>query len=297
MAFMTEALQIGFVVEKRTVTAVRHDVVNVRRQREDALLQTLLTMRMLREKTVAQYLPAVAVPPFGRRAFLLAPTLETNLMGFLFCLSVSFCTYHQMLRAETLTARHGVETPRKLTKRHQWHGFPPAKVSMSSQNHQHKGNHVMGDFLVAVLKLFMSLIMRLSKSFQSLRASGTSFDPEIGTAENGVYHVCIHITPGNDEVVFESLKVPGCQISNTTEELFDSHDPDIVFLCFKHPSDGKYYDAKLPIQWVIPPASRYSKTHVFHICIKPTHPTKRVKFVLSGGWFNQLSANRVLPTS
>lgn len=121
MAFVTEALQIGFVVEKRTVTAVRHDVVDVRRQREDALLQTLLAMWMLREKTVAQYLPAVAVTPFGRRTFLLAPALETNLMGFLFCLSVSFCTYYQMLRAETLTARHGVETPWKLTKRHQWH--------------------------------------------------------------------------------------------------------------------------------------------------------------------------------
>lgn len=121
MAFVTEALQIGFVVEKRTVTAMRHDVVDVRRQREDALLQTLLAMRMLREETVAQYLPAVAVTPFCRRTFLLAPALETNLMGFLFCLSVSFCTYHQMLRAETFTARHGVETPRKLTKRHQWH--------------------------------------------------------------------------------------------------------------------------------------------------------------------------------
>lgn len=121
MAFVTEALQIGFVVEKRTVTAMRHDVVDVRRQREDALLQTLLAMRMLREETVAQYLPAVAVTPFCRRTFLLAPALETNLMGFLFCLSVSFCTYHLMLRAETLTARHGVETPRKLTKRHQWH--------------------------------------------------------------------------------------------------------------------------------------------------------------------------------
>ena len=121
MAFMTEALQISFVVEKRTVTEVRHDVVNVRRQREDALLQTLLAMWMLREKTVAQYLPAVAVTPFGRRTFLLAPALETNLMGFLFCLSVSFGTYRQVLRAETLTARHGVETPRKLTKRHQRH--------------------------------------------------------------------------------------------------------------------------------------------------------------------------------
>ena len=153
----------------------------------------------------------------------------------------------------------------------------------------------MGDFLVAVLKLFMSLIMRLSKSIQSLRASGTSFDPEIGSVENGVYHVCIHITPGNDEVVFETLKVPGCQISNTTEELFDSHDPDIVFLCFKHPSDGKYYDTKLPIQWVIPPASRHNKPKVFHVCIKPTLPMKRVKFVLSGGWLNQLSAKRVLP--
>lgn len=153
----------------------------------------------------------------------------------------------------------------------------------------------MGDFLVAVVKLFMSLIMRLFKSIHSLRASGTSFDPEIGTAENGVYRVCIHITPGNDEVVFDSLKIPGCQVSNTTEKLCDSRNPEVIFLCFEHPSDGKYYDTKLPINWVIPPASRQNKAQVFYICIKPTAPMKRVKFVLSGGWLNQLSAKRVLP--
>ena len=61
MAFMTEALQIGFVVEKRTVTAVRHDVVNVRRQREDALLQTLLAMRMLSFRGVSTPCRAVSV--------------------------------------------------------------------------------------------------------------------------------------------------------------------------------------------------------------------------------------------
>lgn len=155
----------------------------------------------------------------------------------------------------------------------------------------------MGDFFVAVLKLFMSLIMRFAKSIHSLRASGTSFDPEISPAENGVYRVCIHITPGNDEVVFDSLKIPGCQISNTTERLFDSGNPDIIFVCFEHPSDGKYYDTKLPIKWVIPPSSRGDKPLLFHICIKPTTPMKHVKFVLSGGWLNQLSAKRVLPNS
>lgn len=121
MAFVAKTLQIRLIVKKRLIPMMGDNVINVRRQCEDALLQTLLAMRMLREKTVAQYLPAVAVTPFGRRTFLLAPALETNLMGFLFCLSVSFDAYHQMLRAETLTARHGVETPWKLTKRHQWH--------------------------------------------------------------------------------------------------------------------------------------------------------------------------------
>lgn len=142
--------------------------------------------------------------------------------------------------------------------------------------------------LQSIPGMLFKLILLAWKKMLSLRASGTSFDPEIVERKGDAFVVLIHIFPGSDEVLFRSLQASGCDIAPgtaafTKEGLYDFR------RC------GEWSRDEMTVRVIIPPKTRRSSEETLIVVIRPRSTREKVKFVLSGGLLSRLSASRVLP--
>lgn len=125
----------------------------------------------------------------------------------------------------------------------------------------------------------------------SLRASGTSFNPEIRERQGDALLVWITIFPGNDEVEFLSLRANDCDIAMAVEHYETMPDFILPVSVF---APGDFCHESLPVHWIVPPAAQSCEELRYCIFIRPKKGLTRVKFTLSGGWLNQLTATRSL---
>ena len=143
------------------------------------------------------------------------------------------------------------------------------------------------DILQSIPGMLLRLILKLWKKMLSLRAGGTSFDPEVVEKDNRTFLVTLNIEPGYDEVVFTRLQVKGFDIADT--KLVDGK-----FGMTDHVPSGEWVSDDFPLRIVVPPKSRGDKAPEVAVMIRPRSEVDHVKFVLTGGILNRLSAKRTL---
>lgn len=136
--------------------------------------------------------------------------------------------------------------------------------------------------------MLVKLVLLAWQKMLSLRASGTSFDPEIIERKGDMFVVLIHVFPGSDEVLFRKLQVKGFDISHGSAKfgeagLYDFH------------QDGGWSKDEMPLKVIVPPKTRRAAEEALIVVIRPRTPCEKAKFVLSGGFLNRLSASRFLP--
>lgn len=109
----------------------------------------------------------------------------------------------------------------------------------------------------------------------SLSAHGVLFHPILSRNKDGSYLVEAWLTPGRDEVFFDTFKAKGFDISI--------------------PGTPGVHKDSIHIQAVI----RSEKESASDICIRfntrPRTDKDKVLLVLKGGWLDQLNATRRLP--
>ena len=69
------------------------------------------------------------------------------------------------------------------------------------------------DIWQSIPGMLFRFVLILWKKMLSLRAGGTSFDPEIKGQDGRTYLVFLNLRPGYDEVVFTRLQAKGCDIA------------------------------------------------------------------------------------
>lgn len=107
---MAKGLQIRLVKEELRASPVRDDVVHIRRFRQLPLLQTLLTVGVLKDEALPKRLPTTAVSPLSRRSSHLATTCVTRRLRFGFDFGVSLGAGLRMGVAVALASRYGLVT-------------------------------------------------------------------------------------------------------------------------------------------------------------------------------------------
>lgn len=86
---MAKGLQIRLVKEELRASPVRDDVVHIRRFLQLPLLQTLLTVGVLKDEALPKRLPSAAVAPLRRRSPHLASACVTRRLRFSFDFGVT----------------------------------------------------------------------------------------------------------------------------------------------------------------------------------------------------------------
>lgn len=107
---MAKGLQIRLVKEELRASPVRDDVVHIRRFLQLPLLQTLLTVGVLKDEALPKRLPSAAVAPLRRRSPHLASACVTRRFRFSFDFGVSLGAGLRMGVAVALASRHGLVT-------------------------------------------------------------------------------------------------------------------------------------------------------------------------------------------
>lgn len=141
-------------------------------------------------------------------------------------------------------------------------------------------------------RLIVSALIKAWKYIMSLRASGTTFDPEIGEKEADGFPVEISVYPGNDEVVFDKVTVPGCDIASAEMSITDLSSRDVSYIGFTTKKVSTFSKDSLPIFLKVHPKIRDESPVTLHLFIKPRKEMKSVKISISGGWLNKLTARR-----
>lgn len=146
------------------------------------------------------------------------------------------------------------------------------------------------------LKLFGSALIKLWKNMSSLRASGVTFDPEVSKTDNGVYLIELHIYPGNDEVLFEKIRIPDCDLANGEYEIYDNPPgSDVLFIGFTPKRTSEFTPDELSVSIKVDPKTRQTKPITYLVYAKPRHSMKSILISLTGGFLNKLTAKRYLP--
>ena len=135
--------------------------------------------------------------------------------------------------------------------------------------------------------MLFRLILNLWKKMLSLRAGGTTFDPEVVDHKDGNFLVFLNIEPGYDEVVFKRLQVKGCDLADTETLLLTYGIVDYI-------PKGEWRHDEFPLRIVVPPKTRKKTFPPIPIMIRPRTDVENVTFVLTGGILNRLSATRTL---
>ena len=146
------------------------------------------------------------------------------------------------------------------------------------------------------LKLLGSAFVKLWKNMSALRASGVTFDPEVSEIDNGIYLIELHIYPGNDEVLFEKIRIPDCDLAHGEYEVYDNPPgSDVIFIGFTPKQTSNFTSEELPVSIKVDPKTRQTKPITYLVYVKPHHTMKSIRISLSGGLLNKLTAKRYLP--
>ncbi len=107
---MAKGLQIRLVEKKPCTSPVRDDVVHIRRFRQLPLLETFLTVGMLKNEASAKRLPSTAVSPLRRGPAYLATSYLSSGFRLGFDFGVTLGAGLRMGFAVTFASRHGLVT-------------------------------------------------------------------------------------------------------------------------------------------------------------------------------------------
>lgn len=118
---MAQGLKVPLVVEKRPITFVRDDVIDVGRHHDLSMLEALFAVRMLGDEAITQLLPAVRVAALVRVARLLHSAQLSLLGSARLRFSVAFLAGVLVALTVALTTRHWAVAPRIRTDSQQWH--------------------------------------------------------------------------------------------------------------------------------------------------------------------------------
>ena len=130
----------------------------------------------------------------------------------------------------------------------------------------------------SVIKATIAFVYRIFKMLRSFRASGTDFDPIVCKLPNGYYGVELVISPGYDEVCFDSLEIQGCEIASGIDR-----------------PTSAFKSNRITVDIRVAPKQRGEGEECASFIIKPTTPKKDIQIKLRGGWLNILSCKRRLP--
>lgn len=121
MTGMTKGLKVLLIVEERSISFVRDDVVDVCRHHDLSLLEALFAVRMLGDEAITQLLPSVRVTAGVRIACDLYALLLSPLGGLSLGIGVTFGTCLLVPIAVTVASWHRAVTPWIRTDSQQWH--------------------------------------------------------------------------------------------------------------------------------------------------------------------------------
>lgn len=119
---MAKGLKIRLVKEELRASPVRDDVVHIRRFLELPLLQTLLTVGVLKDEALPKRLPSAAVASLCCGSSHLATACVTRRLRLGFDFGVAIGAGLRMGVAVALASRHGLVTAGVGTESQQWHG-------------------------------------------------------------------------------------------------------------------------------------------------------------------------------
>lgn len=130
--------------------------------------------------------------------------------------------------------------------------------------------------IFSFLKAVVLAAVQLMRLTMSLRACGVQFHPLLSKNKDGTYLVEAWLTPGRDEVRFDTFMAKGCDIW-----------PSIC-------QGAPVFRDKAPISEIVAPAYDGTGDTCFTVRIKPRRKMEKVQLVIKGGWLNQLNASRYL---
>lgn len=135
------------------------------------------------------------------------------------------------------------------------------------------------DIVISFFKMIGSGILALARFIMSLRSKGVEFNPYISDNNDGTYTVEAWLLPGKDEVFFDTFIAKGCDIA----------------LGHKHDIKSPFNHDKIEVRVLVPCNKTSSSERSVNFVIRPRTGSDSVKFVIKGGWLNQLSSTRYLP--
>ena len=135
------------------------------------------------------------------------------------------------------------------------------------------------EIVFGLLKTACSGILSLARFIMSLRAKGVEFNPYLHDNHDGTYTVEAELTPGKDEVFFDTFVAKGCDVA----------------LGYQDAIQSPFHKDKIAIRVPVPCFKNDPCCTRVYFVIRPRTNSDSVRFVVKGGWLSQLSATRYLP--
>lgn len=110
-------------------------------------------------------------------------------------------------------------------------------------------------------------------------AQGVEFNPYLQDNCDGTYTVKVKLSPGKDEVFFDTFIAKGCDVALGNKDAIQS----------------SFYKDKIAIRVPVPCFKNDPCCTRVYFVIRPRTNSDSVRFVVKGGWLSQLSATRYLP--
>ncbi len=133
--------------------------------------------------------------------------------------------------------------------------------------------------LTSILKIFLSACLSFVRFVMSFRAKGVEFCPSISSNHDGTYNVEAWLSPGNDEVFFDTFIAKECDVA----------------LGFGSEIKSPFYQDRIPIRVVVNSKKQSASEFSVNFVIRPRTQNDAVRLTIKGGWLNQLSTIRHLP--
>ena len=135
------------------------------------------------------------------------------------------------------------------------------------------------EFFESLAKAAISALIAIARLAMSLRSHGVGFDPVVTSNHDGTYTVEACLTPGRDEVLFDTFRAKGCDIALGSKKfgLKSAFRPD-----------------KIGISVLVGTAHSDPGDRSVFFTIRPKPSAKKVMLAIKGGFLNQLNAVRHL---
>lgn len=135
------------------------------------------------------------------------------------------------------------------------------------------------DIVLSFFKIVGTAVLAAARFIMSLRSKGVEFNPYISDNHDGTYTVEAFLMPGKDEVFFDTFIARGCDIA----------------LGYKQAIKSPFNHDKIKIRVLVQCRKTTPNECCVNFVIRPRTGSDSVRFVIKGGWLNQLSSTRYLP--